>query len=50
MFVLWQSCWAGAHIIAGWQDMNDSMGEAIASGIAHNISSTEEKVDILKSE
>jgi hypothetical protein len=36
--------------MAGWQDMNGSMGQAVKSGIPQNISSAEEKVDILKSE
>jgi hypothetical protein len=36
--------------MAGWQDMNGSVGEAVIFGIAHNISSLEEKVAILKSE
>jgi hypothetical protein len=30
--------------------MNGSMGQTVTFGIAHNISSAEEKVDILKSE
>jgi hypothetical protein len=37
-------------IMAGWQDMNGSMGQTVTFGIAHNSWSAEEKVDILKSE
>jgi hypothetical protein len=33
-----------------WQDMNGSMGQTFTSGIAHNTSSDDEKVDMLKSE
>jgi hypothetical protein len=36
--------------MAGWQDMNGSMDQTATFGIAHNISSAEEKVTILKSE
>jgi hypothetical protein len=36
--------------MARWQDMNGSMGDTVTSGIPHNISSAEEKVDVLKSE
>jgi hypothetical protein len=35
--------------MAGWQDINVSMGQTLTSDIAHNISSAEEKVDTLKS-
>jgi hypothetical protein len=36
--------------MAGWQDLNGSMGQTVTSGIAHNISSSEEKVNPLKRE
>jgi hypothetical protein len=36
--------------MAGWQDMNGSMGQTVTYGIAHNISTAEEKVDLLESE
>jgi hypothetical protein len=36
--------------MAGWQDMNGSMGQTVTSGITYNISSAQEKVNTLESE
>jgi hypothetical protein len=36
--------------MAGWQDMNGSMGQTVTSRIAHNISTAEQNMDAIESE